>query len=154
MATLIDTKLSDYKPTQELKTRKILSVNENGKSYNVKLFPAKQCTSYQIDNYIIKVGDKCDKLILVETNAKKNLWTEIFVELKGKNVAHAIKQLEATITNPIFEHNSIEKKLARIVAQSFPRNTGNSIMEKARNKFKKNYNCNLKGFSSTGTDNL
>ena len=91
---------------------------------------------------------------MAETDTENNLWTEIFVELKGTDTKHAVVQLEAMLKNPLFEHKTIKKKLARIVAQKFPRNTGNSFIERARDNFKKKYNCELKGFSSGNTDTL
>ena len=64
-------------------------------------------------------------------------WIEIFVELKGKDVVHAVEQLKATIENPIFQHRTVDQRWARIVAHSFPRNTGDSRIERARDDFKK-----------------
>ena len=61
---------------------------------------------YSVDGNIIKEGKKCDKLILVRhTNAPEE-WTEIFVELKGKDTNTAIDQLKNTISNKLFRHPS------------------------------------------------
>ena len=109
----------------------------SGKTYKVKFTDVKPSAVYTIDGNIIKDGNRCDKLVLIQSDVQNNKWIEVFVELKGKNVDHAIEQLKATVDNPIFQHKTIEQRWARIVAQSFPRNTGNSSYERARIYFKK-----------------
>ena len=141
--TLISAKLKDYKAESSLDERKVVSTSEKGKTYRVKFTKVMPSAVYPIDGNIITVGNKCDKLVLVQSAKSQNKWLEIFVELKGKDVDHAIEQLKATVDNPIFQHSTIEQRWARIVAQSFPRNTGNSSYERARIDFKKK-NINLK----------
>ena len=108
-----------YSPQQDLKVRKIVSVSENGTKY--RLATDDKCSAvFQIDEYIIKKeeGRKCDKLILVrkDSTAKEEDWTELFVELKGKDILHAIEQLRDTLKNPKFRHQSNKDIRARIVA--------------------------------------
>ena len=135
--TLISAKLKDFEAESSLFERKIVSTSEKGKTYRVKFTEVKPSAVYTIDGNIIEEGNKCDKLVLIQTDVPQNKWLEIFVELKGKDVDHAVEQLKATIDNPIFQHKTIEQRWARIVAQSFPRNTGNSSYERARIYFKK-----------------
>lgn len=134
---IINTKLRDYKAEQPLGERKIVSTSEKGKTYRIKFANIKPSSVYTIDGNIITKGERCDKLVLVQTNVSQNKWLEVFVELKGNGVDHAVEQLKVTIDKPIFQHKTIEKRWARIVAQSFPRNTGNSSIERARDYFKK-----------------
>lgn len=134
---IINTKLKDYKAEQPLGKRTIVSTSEKGKTYRIKFDKVKPSAIYTIDGNIITAGDKCDKLVLVQSDVSKNKWIEVFVELKGKGVSHAVDQLKATIDKPVFTHKSIDKRWARIVAQSFPRNTGNSVIERARDYFHK-----------------
>lgn len=134
---LINTNLKSYKAETPLAKRKIVSSSEKGKTYKITFKVIKPSAVYTIDGNIIKEGDKCDKLVLFQSKIPQNKWIEVFVELKGKDVVHAVKQLKATIDKPIFKHNTIEKQWARIVAQSFPRNTGNSTIERARDYFRK-----------------
>ena len=47
---------------------------------------------YKIDGNIITVGNKCDYLVLND-----DLKTAYLIELKGKDIHHAIKQLEDTL---------------------------------------------------------
>ena len=151
--TLMSSGLKKFSPEQGLEKRKILATTEKGKTYRIVMSPARHCAVYSVDGYIIKEGDKCDKLVLVE-NDDANHWTEVFVELKGKNISHAICQLRETIKNPLFCHQSITTKWARIVGQSFPRSTGNSIVEKARDEFKEKYGVQLDGWSSRKEDRI
>lgn len=93
---------AEGQPEQRWNKRKSLSVGERGQTYRVML--SKECMSavYGIDGGVIKDLRvmKCDKLILVDLD---NLALfELFVELKGGNIQHAIEQVEATLTNPLF----------------------------------------------------
>lgn len=135
--TIISTKLRPYKPDTALGKRKIVSTSENKKTYKIEFKKIKPSAVYPIDGVIITEGEKCDKLVLFKSDIDNNVWTEVFVELKGKGVAHAIDQIKATIDKPVFQHKSIGCRWARIVAQSVPSNTGNSIVERARNYFSK-----------------
>ena len=150
--TLLNENLKDFQPEQALRNRKALATSEKGKTYRVEMKPAKNCAVYKVDGDIVTKGDKCDKLVLVETNSDDNHWTEVFVELKGKDVGHAVVQLRESIKNSIFKHSSIKVKWARIVAQSIPKSNGNSVIERAKIEFKKNYNVELKAWSSGNTD--
>ena len=153
MPTLID-KLhrSGFEPQQQLLQRNVISVRENGKKYTLELIPSKECAAYQVDGEIIKEGNKCDKLIAI--NCQEEGWCEIFVELKGKDISHAILQLEETLKKDCFLHQTVKMKRARIVGQCIPRNTGNSVMERAKIRFLKKFNCDLRAFSSTPNENI
>ena len=133
--TIISTKLKSYQPETALGKHKIVSTSEKGKKYRIKFKNIKPSAVYPIDGVIITEGEKCDKLVLFESDTTKNVWTEVFVELKGKDVNHAIDQIKATIDKPVFQHKSIGQKWARIVAQSVPSNNSNSSVERARNYF-------------------
>ena len=134
---IINTNLKSFKADTPLGERKIVSTSEKGKTYKITFTVIKPSAVYTIDGNIITDGDRCDKLVLIQSNIIQNKWIEVFVELKGTDVDHAVKQLKATIDKPIFKHNTIEKRWVRIVAQSFPRNTGNSTIERARDYFRK-----------------
>lgn len=145
-----------YSPQQDLKVRKIVSVSENGTKYKLAT-DDKYSAVFQIDGYIIKKeeGRKCDKLILVrKDNTAKEDWTELFVELKGKDIQRAIVQLRATLKNPKFRHQSNKDIRARIVANSYPSNKANSDMEKAKRDFRKDFNCDLRSVKNGQEDKL
>ena len=73
-----------------------------------------------------------DKLVLVKLSSQPEQWAEIFVELKGSDVGHALTQLIETIKRPIFKHQSNVIKRARIVATSFPANKSNPDIERKK----------------------
>jgi hypothetical protein len=54
----------------------------------------------------------------------------------------------------IFKHPSNDDVRARIVAQSFPSNKSNPAMEKAKQEFRKDYNCDLRGMKTGQEDKL
>ena len=105
----------------------------------------------------MKEGQRCDKLVLVKRTTNRinpEQWTEIFIELKGRDTNHAINQIRETLKNPIFKHPSNDIIRARIIAQSFPANKSNPTMEKAKQEFRKNYKCDLRGLKSGQEDKL
>ncbi|MDE5611897.1 MAG: hypothetical protein K2I90_07780 [Odoribacter sp.] len=142
-------------PEQTLRIRAKVCVSENGKRY---LLSGKgESVVYALDGDIVKEGRRCDKLVLVKRSAKGvNLeqWTEAFVELKGVDTNHAIDQLRQTLKNALFKHPSNDDIRARIVAQSFPSNKSNPTMEKAKQEFRKDYNCDLRGMKTGQEDKL
>ena len=146
-----------YAPEQGLQIRTKVSVTENGKRYLMTTNGKEESVVYAVDGNIIKEGLKCDKLVLVKRSAKDvkpEQWTEAFVELKGVDTSHAIDQLRQTLKKAIFKHPSNDDIRARIVAQSFPSNKSNPTMEKAKQEFRKDYNCDLRGMKSGQEDKL
>lgn len=139
-----------YAAEQQFNVRKVITVSEKGKRYTLQICSLKESVVYQVDGYIITVGNKCDKMILVKNNDDD--WIQIFVELKGVDVGHAIVQLESTLQNKKLEHPANKEKRARIVAASFPANRGNTIMEKAKIRFLQKYGCDLRGLKSNQPD--
>ncbi len=105
-------------------------------------------------DYIIRGADKdkCDKLI-VAANGDSEM-VSVFVELKGIDVAHAVKQLEATLSYPLFAQNRTKWTKARVVANKIPANTGRSVVERAKVDFRKKYNCELLCLKSGNPDIL
>lgn len=146
-----------YAPEQDLQIRAKVSVSENGKRYLLATNGKEESVVYDVDGHIVKEGLKCDKLVLVKRTAKDvkpEQWTEVFVELKGVDANHAIDQLRQTLKKAIFKHPSNDDIRARIVAQSFPSNKSNPAMEKAKQEFRKDYNCDLRGMKSGQEDKL
>lgn len=142
-----------FRPEQPLQVRKTIVESENGKKYTLEVLDNKASVSYQVDGNIIKEGEKCDKLILVKYCDDE--WAEIFIELKGVDVPHAIDQLFTTLKKQIFRHPSNKDIRARIVATSFPSNKANPIMEKAKREFaNKPYFCDLRGLKNGQKDKI
>ena len=148
-SSLID---KGFKPEQNLSYRKTVSVSEKGKSYILDVSDKKQSAQFQVDGCIIVGGKKCDKLILVEFNSDS--WAEILAELKGKDVAHAIDQLECSLKDKNLQHKTITESRARIVATSFPASKSDPMMEEAKKRFRQLYKCDLRGFKSMQKDHI
>lgn len=142
----------DGQPEQQWTSRKNLSVGENGKKYSLTMSQGYMSAVYGVDGGIIndKTTIRCDKLILIETASDK--WSEVFVELKGQDIPHAIEQLESSLQNPLFKDANVNEKHARVIGSSIPRNTGNSKIEIAKKRFVSRYNCRLKIMSSPGKE--
>lgn len=145
-----------FSPRLPLANRENLSVKETKTTYRLSFGKRRQSVVYQVDGCIITTGNKCDYLILARQDAATvdcERWKSIFVELKGKDVLHALEQLDATLDQSIFHHSSVDEVHARIVAKSFPANTANTEFERARRRFKsKHKNCTFKQVSSSQID--
>lgn len=141
-------------PEQGWNKRKSISVGERGQVYRA-IFSQKYLSAvYAIDGGIIKDYNitKCDKLILLDFNDQTLF--ELFVELKGGNIQHAIEQVEATLNNPLFKDSAVKIRQARIIGRKIPSNTGNSITEKAKKKFMSRYNCRLEFKTGPAVENI
>lgn len=141
-------------PEQGWNKRKSLSVGERGQVYRAIFSQNYLSAVYAIDGGIIKDYNitKCDKLILLDFNDQTLF--ELFVELKGGNIQHAIEQVEATLNNPLFKDSAVKKRQARIIGRKIPSNTGNSITEKAKKKFISKYNCRLEFKTGPAVENV
>ena len=142
-----------FTPEQPLKVRKTIVESERGIKYTLDITNSKTSASFQIDGNIIKEGPRCDKLVLVKLNQTE--WGEVFVELKGVDVTHAIKQLRETLNNKLFFHPTNKIVRARIVATSFPSNKSNPIMEAAKKEFRAlPSKCDLRSLKNGQRDNI
>ena len=108
-------KESGFEPSLELLVRKILATTEHGKRYHLNIFGNKKSSLFQVDGYIVTIGN---------------------------------------LENPIFKHVTNKELRARIVAQSFPSNKSNPIMEKAKIEFRQKYHCDLRGMKNGQEDSI
>jgi hypothetical protein len=114
-----------------IRTDKILSKKENKRKATLKNNSQIQINEVQVDNCLIKNGNRCD--FLWEICSKK---TSIYIELKGKDLSHALTQIESTINFCIQNYNHLHfKKIAVIILSRYPQEDS-SIQIKKRN-FKK-----------------
>jgi len=141
-----------HTPHHNLADRKELSLKEKRTKYVMRLNTKLPTVSFQVDGRIITSGNKCDFVILIEHNSTRHQWKEVFVELKGTDVEHAIAQIEASVKADILKHSTISEVKARIVALSFPSSKSNPKMELAKRHFRKDYNCELKSVKSERPD--
>lgn len=90
-------------------------------------------TRVVVDGCQITKGIKCDFLVL---DHEEN---EYFVELKGKDIPHALEQLESTIKQLSGTKNIL--KMAIIVTSRYPSN--DTSIQRAKVFFKKKYKVDL-----------
>jgi hypothetical protein len=122
-----------------IRTDKILSREENKRKAILKNNSQIQINEVQIDNCLITQGNKCD--FLWEICLQK---TAIYVELKGKDLSHALTQIESTINFCIQNYNhSSFTKIAVIVLSRYPQED-TSIQVKKRQFKKRGINLEIK----------
>ena len=140
------------KPDKGPATMKKVSVTEKGVSYKVEVEGKNIAIIYPIDGVAIKEGQRCDKFLTV-LNA--DLGIAVFLELKGRDISHAIEQLESTIKNPLFMPypSKEDKTRARIISNRGVSSASRSDLERAKVRFLRNYNVELKQFSNLQPDN-
>lgn len=125
----------EFKSARTFETTDKLLVVKERKSKCIFSNPNRHLlTKVIVDGCQITDGVKCDYLILDHCR------NEYFVELKGKDLPHAIEQLEATIQQ-LSDKNSIVKKKAIIVSSRNPSN--DTSLQRAQKEFKKKYNTEL-----------
>lgn len=148
-------KLSDQglEPSNKRVERSKMQLHEKGAVYVLSFQPETDSCAFQIDGNVIKdkTIDKCDYVVLA---CHDDSWAEIFVELKGSDIAHAIAQIKATINHPTFKQSKHSLRRARVVTPNrIPSNTGNSVVERAKVDFKK-AGCDFRAIKSLQPDVL
>ena len=98
---------------------------ENQKKAKVKVV--------RVDDCAIKQGLRCDYLLILPNNL------EIYVELKGKNVEHAVKQLESSIKQ--LTGSLSAEKLCFVASTRCP--ITSPQIQKLKKSFKRNFNAKL-----------
>lgn len=145
-----------FSPSQPWQKRSSISVSENGKTYRADINPDCRSAVYQIDGNVIKTAQKCDKfLVAINDSVNPSQGTAVFIELKGKDVSHAIDQLESTIKNGYFTPypQPADKARARIItAGCGPKSSSKAKLEEARIRFKRQYNIELRVLKSNQSD--
>jgi len=107
-----------------------VKVSENKREFRIINPERKYINKVEVDGCFIKNGPRCDYLfeILQGTHIEK----VFYVELKGKDLKHAVRQLKATIEHCEKIHCEYSKK-AYIVVSRVPAGTEAQILKK---KFK------------------
>ena len=116
---------------------------EKRSKYTLSLEPTMEGWRYPVDGYLITEGDKCDALILVKDG--DGGFAEVFVELKGSDVGHAITQLEETLKHELFKDNAFLLRWARISVYSYPKSQMlDKKVDKKTKEFIRLYHCDLR----------
>lgn len=87
----------------------------------------------RVDDCAIKQGLRCDYLVILPNNL------EIYVELKGKDVEHAVKQLESSIKQ--LTDSFFAEKLCFIASTRCP--ITSPQIQKFKKNFKRRFNAKL-----------
>jgi hypothetical protein len=66
---------------------------------------------------------------------------EIYIELKGSDVLHAVKQIESTI-NRLSNNSKTAKKLCFVVSTRVPKQT--TSIQQIQSQFKKKFNASFR----------
>ncbi len=146
-----------FVPEQNLQFRSKVAVCEKGKRYALVTTEDQDSVVYAVDGYVVKEGQRCDKLLIVRRTPEGQVpenWSEIFVELKGTDIEHAVAQLRATLSNSLFRHPTNDDIRSRIAAQSFPAHKSDATMEKSKIEFRKSFNCDLRGMKTGQEEKL
>lgn len=136
-----------------LMKRNTITVAENGRKYSVDIVNGAESVAYQIDGDAIWDGNKCDKFVAA---VKDDNGIAIFVELKGKDITHAIEQLEATVKHRLFMPSPRQDDFARariVTLNSGPASASKVKFIQAQNRFKKLYNIDLQIRKGSQKDN-
>ncbi len=146
-----------YSPYIGWMNRSTVSVSEKGKTYRVTVAEDFESAVFQIDGEVINRGAKCDKYLAAIHHAMDRLQgVSVFIELKGKDISHAIDQLEATIKSREFMPypKPTDRVRARIVtAGCGPKSSSKVKLEEARRRFKVVYNIELRVLKNQQNDN-
>lgn len=89
-----------------------------------------QATKVTVDDCEITNGIRCDYMYLIKDS-------EIYIELKGQDIKHAIEQLETTIRK-LSANPKTQKKKSFVICTRSP--LSSASIQNVQVKFRKNYN--------------
>ncbi|NEO21021.1 hypothetical protein [Moorena sp. SIO4A5] len=121
----------EYKDDNEivLKENKSKLTFENSKQYQIRIIKVDGCP------ILDKEGKRCDYALVCSN-------VEIYVELKGSKIAHAVEQIESTI-KLLSDNPQTIKKLCFVVFTRFGLPKGRTNIQIIKSKFNKKYNATL-----------
>ncbi|MBW1616861.1 MAG: hypothetical protein JRJ49_10100 [Deltaproteobacteria bacterium] len=128
----------DFKKCSKINKNKVVSASEKGKIFRIENRSLRRISKVEVDGCLI-TDDKirCDYLFEID----KPITEVIYLELKGKNINKAYRQLKATIGYLKTRHSKVVKKFAYIVASRVPKPRGN--VRELKVKMKRDYNTQL-----------
>lgn len=112
---------------------KLVVFQENRSKLTIENSKQVKATKVEVDGCEITSGIRCDFLYLINE-------TELYIELKGQDLEHALEQLEATIKKLSKNPKKLKKKSFIICTRS-PLNSAS--IQNHRVKFKKHFNSDL-----------
>jgi len=107
---------------------KNIVVKENGREFRIKNSSNIEINRVKVDGCFIKSGNRCDYLFEVLSKSRV-----LYIELKGKDIQHALEQIDATIKHCKDIHKNFIKE-CYIVASRVPKETTKTQMLKRKFK--------------------
>ncbi|UTA69165.1 hypothetical protein [Emticicia sp. 21SJ11W-3] len=119
--------------------RGTIVLTDIGKSqYKVFNPNKKRVSELKVDGCLIKIGERCDYLLLVSNDSQFKNKDAYFVELKGSDLMKAISQIDASIETLKGKLNDFKRVFGRIVlTKNNVPDLNNTAIIKLRNKLKK-----------------
>ena len=113
----------------ECKNSKNITIKENKRVFTIKNSTTKNINIVKVDDCLIKNGQKCDYLFEIECEDLKEI---LYVELKGKDLNHALEQILTTIEfcKNNYSHHYYTRK-AFVVLSRYPKEDS-SIQKRKR----------------------
>jgi hypothetical protein len=125
------------KSCNTLSNNKIITVKEKKSSFTIENSSSKDINKVEVDGCLNQStsNKKCDFLFEVLNNSI--IEEVLYIELKGKDIANAIKQLEQTIQfcNSQYNHNTLKQE-CYIVASRVP--SSGTSSQNIKKAFKRN----------------
>jgi hypothetical protein len=109
-------------------------IQENQSKIIIENYQRLKILVRKVDGCAIKQGKRCDYMVI------PNDQLELYIELKGNKIYDAIEQLEITIKT-LSENYRQKRKECFIISSRTP--SMDTIIQNAKQRFKKRYNSNL-----------
>ncbi len=123
----------DYNNCRQLKTDRIIVVEENKKKFTLNNPTTKDIYQVKVDGCLIpKQALKCDYLFEINNPISAVL----YIELKGNDIKHAYEQLIATVEFCKTSHQTVKRE-CHIVHSSSPKisSTAQVLKKKLKDKY-------------------
>jgi len=122
---------------EEYRTDKKIVLQENRSKITFLNLNQDKILKIKIDGCVINDNNvlRCDYAIVLCNEV------EIYIELKGSDISHAVKQIESTITL-LSEDSKKIRKLCFVVSTRVPKQT--TSIQNLQIKFKRNFNASFR----------
>jgi len=132
----------DFVKCREKTNQKDIPVSEKKRAFRLKNPKQEYLNKIIVDGCLFDKNSserRCD--FLFEILGEKTFTKVIYVELKGKNIAHAYEQLTSTINNCLKEHSDCAKECYIVASKVKPRIRPE--IQSMKVKMKKSFNATL-----------
>lgn len=129
--------MKSFPACEEYRFDKIIVLQENRSKIVFANQNQEKVLILKVDGCVISDNEtlRCDYALLPSDEV------EIYVELKGSDITHAVKQIESTI-RLLSENSQKIKKLCFVVSTRVPKQT--TSIQQLQSKFKKNFNASFR----------